>query len=515
VNSARSRRRFLAQAAALAAAPLLQSCAARAVRPTFTSDPFTLGIASGSPREGSVVLWTRLAPQPLAGGGLDPLPLAVRWEVADDEHFKRIVKSAEAIATPEAAHSVHAEVEGLEAGREYFYRFSCGDAASGVGRTRTAPRAGQGDERLRFAFGSCQNYEHGYYAAHRHLADEQPDLVFFLGDYIYEASHGKDSVRHHDAPEAMTLEGYRGRYALYKTDANLQRVHALAPWIVTWDDHEVSNDYADDVDESLDPHYLVRRAAAYQAFFEHMPLRKSVLRAGGYRVYDRFEWGSLATFHVIDDRQYRAHEVCPHPGRGGSNVVTDAQCPARLDAARTILGREQEAWLEGGFARSRAAWNVLVQQTLMAPAGVAVEGAIQHWTDGWDGYPAARARLLQSMSRTRLANPVVIGGDVHSQYFADLHLDPEDPRTPIVASELCGTSITSDGPSEKVVRERIAGNPWIRYGAGAVHGYTMVELSRGGLDARLRAVETVKREDAGIRTAKSVHVEAGRPGIAL
>jgi alkaline phosphatase D len=493
---------------------MLQACAARAARPSFSSDPFTLGIASGSPREESVVLWTRLAPKPLDAGGLDPLPLSVSWQVAHDDAFRRVARRGEAIASPEAAHAVHIEVDGLEPGRQYFYRFICGDAQSPTGRTRTTPRAGQGDERLRFAFGSCQQYEQGFYVAHRHLAAENPDLVVFLGDYIYESSWGRDRVRQHASAEPATLQEYRDRYALYKGDADLQKAHAMAPWIVTWDDHEVDNDYANDRSEELDPNFLKRRAAAYRAFFEHMPLRKSVLLGGGgYRLYDRFAWGDLAQFHVLDDRQYRAYEVCPKPGRGGGNVVGE-DCPERMDSSRTMLGAAQEAWLDAGFAGSRAQWNVLAQQTLMAPAGGRGKRGPVHWTDGWDGYPAARARLLQSIARSRLPNPVVIAGDVHAQYFADLHLDPEELASPLLAAELCGTSITSQGPSEKKVEAILAENPWIRYGNGSLRGYTLVEMTRSGLDAHLRAVETVKRNDAGVRTAKSVHVEAGRPGLA-
>jgi len=514
MHSLLARRRFLAQAAALAAAPVLPSCATSPQRPTFTADPYTLGIASGSPREESVVLWTRLAPKPLEGGGLDPVPLTVRWQVAHDEAFKRVAREGRELATPEGAHAVHAEADGLEPGRTYFYRFMCGDAVSPVGRTRTAPRAGQGDERLRFAFSSCQQYEQGFYVAHRHLAAEQPDLVLFLGDYIYESSWGRDHVRQHGAGIPFSLEEYRNRYALHKSDADLQRAHAVAPWIVTWDDHEVQNDYAGDRGQELDPQFPDRRQAAYRAFYEHMPLRKSVLVDGGYRIFDRYSWGALATFHVVDDRQYRAPQVCPKPGRGGGNVV-GASCTERLDPSRTMLGPAQEAWLDEGFARSRARWNVLAQQTLMAPAGRPGKDGLMHWTDGWDGYPVARARLLESIAKHSVANPVVIGGDVHAQYFADLHRDPEDARSPIVAAELCGTSITSQGPSAASVQALLDACPWIRYGNGSLRGYTLVEMNRDGLDAHLRAVETVKRNEASIRTAKSVHVAAGRPGLEL
>jgi len=267
---------------------------------TTTRYPFALGVASGSPRARSIVLWTRLAPLPLQGGGMEPVPCEVRWEIAADESFRRIVKSGAALASPERAHAVHVEVDGLDPAREYFYRFGTGDARSPTGRTRTAPAPGQGDERLRLAFASCQQFEQGYYGAHRHLADEGVDLVAFLGDYIYESSWGNDHVRKHGTPEPRTLADYRNRYALYRSDPNLQASHACAPWIVVWDDHEVENDYADDRSEELDPDFLARRAAAYRAYFEHMPLRASVLREGNeVRIYDRYEWGSLATIHAL------------------------------------------------------------------------------------------------------------------------------------------------------------------------------------------------------------------------
>jgi alkaline phosphatase D len=405
------------------------------------------------------------------------------------------------------------EVEGLEPAREYFYRFTCGDATSKAGRTRTAPRTGQGDDKMRFAFASCQQYEQGFYAAHRHLVADAPDLVLFLGDYIYESSWGRDKVRQHNAAAPFTLADYRNRYALYKTDPDLQRAHAAAPWIVTWDDHEVENDYANDRGETLDPQFLARRTAAYRAFLEHMPLRKSVLRDGGeIRIYDRFAWGSLALFHVLDDRQYRSHQVCPKPGRGGSNVVGD-ECAERLDPKLTLLGAEQEAWLEQGFAQSRATWNVITQQTLFSPAGGKRNERVVHWTDGWDGYPAARERMLDSITRARPANPLIIGGDVHAQYFANVRGPMVQGRAPILAAELCGTSITSQGPSAKVVDAILAENADIRWANGSMRGYTLVDLTRTGMEAKLRALDNVKRADSGIRTAATYHAVAGRAGL--
>ncbi|HXZ48650.1 MAG TPA: alkaline phosphatase D family protein [Usitatibacter sp.] len=508
------RRAFLERALALGAAGFLQplaGCASREVR--FASHPFTLGVASGSPRPDGVVLWTRLAPAPLEGGGMDPVPVDVRWEVAEDEAFRRVVRSGTQAALPAAAHTVHVEVDGLAPAREYWYRFFAGAEASPEARTRTAPAPGHGDERLRLALASCQQYEQGWYVAHRHLAAEGVDLVAFVGDYIYESSWGGDHVRHHASGEPYTLAQYRDRYAQYKTDPDLQRSHACAPWIVTWDDHEVDNDYANDRAEDLEPDFLARRAAAYQAFLEHLPVRASLLRpmAGEYRIYGRHSWGSLARLHVLDDRQYRSHEVCPRPGRGGSNVV-GPECAERLDPSRTILGERQERWFEEGMARSRAAWNIVVQQTLMATAGRPSARGLLHWTDGWDGYPAARERLLAAIERTRARNPVVLGGDVHANYVADLRVHPERMDTPVVATEFCGTSITSQGLGAGIVREIAAANPHILFAESTKRGYVVLDFARGHLETRLRTVASVKDPDSPISTRATFAVEDGHPG---
>jgi alkaline phosphatase D len=248
---------------------------------------------------------------------------------------------------------------------------------------------------LRLAVASCQHWEFGSYAAHRHIVAESPDLVAFLGDYIYE--WGPYQLRHPDRPtrtnESFTLADYRARYAQYKSDPDLQAAHLAAPWIVAWDDHEVANDYAGLVDERLSSTFAERRAAAYQAFYEHMPVRlPDPRRFDNVRMYQRYDWGRLARLHVLDDRQYRSPEVCPKPGRGGSNVVNARACPGLRDPARTMLGGEQDAWLAQGLSTSRARWNILAQQTLMAQmtyAPIVTPEDGRFWTDGWDGYPAA------------------------------------------------------------------------------------------------------------------------------
>jgi len=483
--------------------------------PRFAAYPFSLGVASGSPRADSVVLWTRLAPLPLReDGGIDPLPFEVRWEIAADESFRRIVKSGTAIADPSRAHAIHVEAGPLEPAREYFYRFDAGDARSPVGRTRTAPAPGHGDERLRMAFASCQQYEQGFYNAHAHLATEDIDLVAFLGDYIYESSWGRDHVRKHGAGEPRTLADYRVRHALYKSDGNLQKSHASAPWIVIWDDHEVENDYADDRSQTLDPHFLARRAAAYRAYFEHMPLRSSVLRANGeVRIYARHEFGALATIHALDDRQYRSHQACAPEGKGGGRLV-GGDCTERLIESRTLLGRDQERWLDEGLGASRARWNLIAQQTrFMESARPDGKGGFIHWTDGWDGYPGARSRLLASIAARKPANPVLIGGDVHANFVADIRARAGDSSSPILAAEFCGTSISSQGNTVRVTDEIRANNPDIAFAESTMRGYVLLDIRTRRLEAKLRVVETVKQPGAGVSTLASFAVETGRPGL--
>ncbi len=507
-----SRRKFLICAAGLAAAvPITRLLA----QPKFDLNPFSLGIASGYPAPDGVVLWTRLAPEPHAGGGMPDAAVEVAWEVAADEAFRKIVRSGKELAAPDWAHSVHAEVAGLAPGRRYFYRFHAGGAVSPVGRTRTAPVAGAAAQRLTFAFASCQQYEHGFYVAYRHMAAEDLDLVVHLGDYIYESSWGRNHVRKHDAGESVTLAEYRNRYALYKSDPDLQAAHAAFPWIVTWDDHEVQNDYANDRSQFADARgeFLARRVAAYRAYYEHMPLPRHMQPSGpDMQIYTRRDFGSLARFHVLDDRQYRDHQACPRPDRGGgSNVVQPGDCPELLQQGRTLLGATQERWLHDGLDGSGARWNVIAQQTVMAQVDRRPGEGQSFWTDGWDGYPKARERLLGFVSAKRVANPVVIGGDVHTSVVADLKTDFDDPKAPVVATEFVGTSITSQGISAKSVETWRSDNPHIHYASSARRGYTSMELSAKRCVARLR---TVNEKDPGspVHTLAAWTVEDGRPG---
>jgi alkaline phosphatase D len=499
------RRRFLEALAAAAVSPVLPACAQA---PRFARDPFALGVASGYPHPGGMVLWTRLV-------GADPASIPVRWEIAADESMRAIVASGSAVAEPQWAHSVRVEPQGLEADRWYWYRFMAGDAVSAVGRTRTAPRLDAAVPRLRFAFASCQQYEQGYYGAHRHIAADAPDVVAFLGDYIYESSWGRDHVRSHGAGEPYTLEDYRARYALYKSDPDLQASHAACPWIVTWDDHEVDNDYADNRPEDGMPReqFLARRAAAYQAYYEHMPLPARMRPSGpDMRIYTQLGWGRLARFFVLDGRQYRSWQSCPRRGRGGSNTVDVEKCDRLSDPDRTMLGRAQERWLEGALSGSRSSWNLLAQQTRMAQFDQKPGPGRRAWTDGWDGYPAARKRLLDFLSARRIANPVVLGGDVHQFNVADLKPDFDDPASPVVASEFVGTSITSQGWRQERLEKFLPDNPHMKLVESRYRGYTRVAVTAQAMRVELRGMESVTEKGAACDTLATFTVQDGNPG---
>ncbi|HEU4647251.1 MAG TPA: alkaline phosphatase D family protein [Burkholderiales bacterium] len=498
------RRTFLRALAAATVSPALPACA----QPRFAADPFALGVASGYPHPGGMVLWTRLV-------GVDPVAVPVRWEISSTRSMSKIVAAGSTYADPQWAHSVRIEPQGLEPGRWYWYRFMAGDAVSPIGRTRTAPRADAAVDSLRFAFASCQQYEQGYFSAYRQIAADSPDVLAFLGDYIYESSWGKDHVRKHSAGEPYTLADYRARYALYKSDPDLQAAHAACPWIVTWDDHEVDNDYADNRPEDGMPQeaFLLRRAAAYRAFYEHMPLPERMQPAGpDMRLYAQLGWGSLGRFYLLDDRQYRTWQSCARRGRGGSNTVDVEKCEHMFNPQRSILGPAQERWLEGALAGSGARWNFLAQQTRMAQFDQKPGPGRRAWTDGWDGYPAARKRLLDFLAERKIANPVVLGGDVHHFNVADLKADFDDPRSSVVASEFVGTSISSQGWPQERLEKYLPDNPHMKLVESRYRGYTRVEVTEKVMRVELRGMESVKERDAPCSTLATFVVENGHPG---
>jgi alkaline phosphatase D len=510
-----TRRSFLAGSASFALATMLSPRLRGVVsaRPALPGYPFTLGIASGDPAPDGVVLWTRLAPNPRQnGGGLPARPIEVGWQVAEDERMTKIVRAGTAVAVPEWAHSIHVEVDGLQPDRWYWYQFKCGGDLSPRGRTRTMPPVGAPAERLRFAFASCQKYEMGHYTAFEHMAREDLDLVVHLGDYIYEKGDDKQAVRPHGTPEVATLDDYRNRYALYKADPSLQAVHAMAPWIVTWDDHEVSNNYAGitpEFPEKMDTAtFLRRRAAGYQAYYEHMPLRRSALPSGpDMLLYRRLEFGALASFHVLDTRQYRTDQPL---GDG-----MKAPSPALLDPAGTMLGKKQHDWLFDGLEHSQTGWNILAQQVMMARGDRQAGPGELYAMDKWTGYEFERRRVLREIRDRRVVNPVVLTGDIHQNWANELAPDFDDPEAPNVAVEFVGTSISSagDGVDRPAYLDTLlAENPWVKY-HNSERGYVSCEVTRTAMRVDYRTVPYISRPHAPLNTRASFVVESGRPKL--
>jgi alkaline phosphatase D len=494
----------------------LNTCLALAVSNTapaadrrFSSNPFKLGVASGDPLPDGVVLWTRLAPDPLNGGGMPPDRVAVRWRIASDEKLQRVVKEGNSPATPELAHSVHVEVTGLQPGRDYWYQFSVGSEESPIGHTRTAPLAANSPGQVRFAFASCQHYEQGLFTAFEHMSDEDIDFVIHLGDYIYEGRGMDGRVRRHNSAEIQTLADYRNRYALYQSDSLLQRSHARCPWIVTWDDHEVDNNYAADIPEDGMPRqrFLERRANAYQAYYEHMPLRRSSLpRGSSMQLYRALRFGNLVDFTVLDTRQYRTDQPC-----GDGNKP---QCAEALDERATMLGPAQERWLLDRLDRSQARWNVIAQQVMMAKVDrrAGPEEALP--MDKWNGYEVARNRMLSFLAKRRPSNPVVITGDIHNNWAADLKTDWRNPNSATVGTEFVGTSISSGGDGADrlpSVDKYLPESPYVKF-FNSQRGYVRCTVTPERWTSDYRVVEFVSRPGSPIRTRASFVVENGRPG---
>ncbi|MDM0111658.1 alkaline phosphatase D family protein [Variovorax sp. J22R133] len=480
----------------------------------WASDPFTLGVASGQPRPDSVVLWTRLAPlQEDEAERSARAACTVRYEIFADEALRRRVAQGEAVTDASRAFSVHVHATGLAPQREYWYRFTCGNATSPVGRTRTAPAPDADVPRLRLALASCQHYEQGFYAAHREIAQRDLDLVLFVGDYVYEGSNPAFADRRHTGGVPQTLDEYRARHALYKRDADLQAAHAAHPWVLTWDDHEVVNDYTADREPAPlgTEKFLRRRAAAYQAYFEHMPLRVPPQDAA-MRIHDQLSWGRLADLWTLDCRQYRSHHACPDPQMDHGRIVIG--CADLRDASRTMLGSAQERWLTQGLAASNGRWKLLGQSTQVSSTTLDTPQGRQTWTDGWDGYPVARERLLQGIADAGVRNVVTLGGDVHRFVASDLRVVPNDAASPVVASEIVGGSVSSNGASLKTMERMLRDNPDIVHARGDERGYALLDVGRQHLSCEFRATATPATRDAAMSRQASFVIENGRAGVA-
>ena len=485
------------------------------------SDPFALGVASGDPLADSVILWTRLVPT-------EPLPdsdIEVDWEVATDDTMADIVSTGSAMAFAALGHSVHADATGLEADTEYYYRFRVGGFETTPARTHTFAAPGTMPEQFRFAFSSCQNWEQGYFAAYRDLVEQGGiDAFVFLGDYIYEYASGgysddRGRTTGHDF-ECETVDQYRQRYALYQSDPLLQAAHALVPWIITWDDHEVDNDYANasSEEDAEREAFLARRAAGYQVWYEHMPVRLDPPDGPDFPIYRSFAHGDLLQFHVLDTRQYRADQ---QRGEPFVDVIGEAvqvrDDTLSFSPEQTLLGEAQHQWLIDGVGTSGAIWDVLAQQVFMF-GGNAVVGADPPVVvvDTWDGYSGARQALLEAIGPVA-DNLIVLTGDFHSAAVADLRSDPFDLTLPIVGSEFMASSISSSffGDDEVIkglVEAALAGNPQLKW-FDTQRGYTVCDVTPERWHATFRAVADQFDEASPVETITEWEVIAGTPGV--
>lgn len=522
-----SRRRLLktfgAAAATALSLPALGKERVGIAQVPYLDYPFQLGVASGDPWPDGFVIWTRVAPKPLEPGfGMPKAPVEVSWDVAADEQFKTIVAKGTKVAFAELGHAVHVEVTGLEPGRDYFYRFSAGSFRSPRGRARTAPAAGAPTERVRFAVAGCQDYEQGHYTAFRHLSREGLDFVFHYGDYIYEgwanrATYLSRYTNQEEAkprrlilPESVSLDDYRLRYGHYRSDPDLQAAHAAAPWVAVWDDHEVDNNWVGELDSRDTPPevFLLRRVAAAQAYYEHMPLRRSSWPLGpAVQLYRRFAFGDLLDLHVLDTRQYRDEQPCGDDFKAG--------CADRLRAGAQVLGQKQEAWLLDGLGASKARWNGIAQQIMVMPFARTPDPEPLRNMDSWEGYADARRRLVRGLEERKRRNVVVLTGDEHQGYAGEIKRDDQDPTSAPVMTEFVATSISSGGdggdqrPLTPALLEK---NPHVKL-INDQRGYLVCDVRRDRWEAGFKVLDQVSRPGGTLSTRAKFAVEPDRPGL--
>ena len=501
------RRNFIINATlGLAAAQVPVPVAAKA---GFARNPFTLGVASGDVTQDSVVLWTRLAPEPLAAdGGLGRDAIPVRWELFLDEDRRQLIRSGEEPAVPRLAHSVHVDLRDLDPGQVYWYRFSAGSYVSEMGRTKTLPAPGGTPAAVRFVTVSCQNYTHGHFIAYDHVVADDPDFVLHLGDYIYETSYGETFRRHETEDMPPTLDGFRRRHALYKTDDNLKRAHARIPFFSTLDNHDAVID--------TDPATMAARAAAYQAWYEHMPTR-GYGNPGDNRFLIRriIRVGDLAQVNFPDTRQFRARQL-PCPGdrspHGFGNYVV--RCPEMFAEQRSMLGEEQENWLTHNILANSAPWNVIASSSVFSPFNLDIDGNTYNFTGSWDGYPANRDRVVDAIKRSKTGQAVILSGDMHSFWAIDgAQSSGAGDRFPGV--EFVVSSISANWPDQmdNPIADNLVRNPQIRFYEPDRRGYLLHEISAKEWQTTARAVDNVRDAQSDVFDLARFVVEHGKPGF--
>lgn len=515
-----SRRAALTGSFALAAGAnaFLSARPARSAEPArFNSDPFKLGVASGDPSSDGFVIWTRLCPDPFEpDGGLGDQVILVRWEVAEDEAFRKPVRAGAGVAYPERGHAVHVELTGLNPDRPYWYRFEAGGVRSLPGRTRTLPSVGAATDRFKVAWVSCQHFEQGYFNAYQDMVAWQPDLILHLGDYIYESSFGQQ-VRRHPNLDPRTLGDYRVHHAVYKLDEFLQLAHRSAPWALIWDDHDVANDYAGltAANPADQEGFAARRAAGYQAWFENQPIaRRSLVASGQMRIYQQLVVGDLAQFILLDTRQYRSPRACVDPARWRT---TSKFCPDNEAPGRTVLGADQEFWFGTTLDRSPTRWQAIVQPTMFAHVFQKnAEGQFTAYQDGWSAYPAARQMILDRIVRRGKQDVVVLGGDMHSFIANDVRAKGEGlADSPVVAAEFISGSITTQNYNYERFSRTFAepGNEHVKFFDDRVHGWGACDIGRDRWNVEFRQTSSTWVRNPTFSTLNRWTVEHGKAGV--
>ena len=505
-----SRRTVLSTGLASRGSGMLRAWPARAAELRFADDPFALGVASGYPEPNAAVLWTRLAPEPLVpGGGIPAEPIAVDWEVGADEQFRS------RRSPRHGPRDTGLGALGSRRGRGFGPRARL--LVSLHERRRAQPGRPHAHGRPRAARCRIASRSESRRASTSSRATTRPiarwPRTLSTSSSTSAITSTKAAARASPVrttrAECHTLEDYRQRYAIYKSDPHLQAAHAAGPWMLVSDDHEVANDYAAEHSGQDDPPelFLARRAAAYQAYYEHLPLpRRLVPFDGRQRLYTSRSFGDLATVLMLDGRQYRSRQACA-PG------PLVEPCAELYANERSMLGDVQEAWLRRTLGASTARWNLLGQQTLLAHLDQSGDGPRAYWADGWNGYPAARERLVEALLARPASNPVVFSGDIHAFLVNDVHAVAMDYDSPVVATELVTSSISSLGRAQDTFDRWRAENPNVRFARSDYRGYVRVDVAPEQLHAELVAVDDVARADSATHVLASFDVESGKPGV--
>jgi alkaline phosphatase D len=509
--------------------------------------PFQYGVASGDPLPNGVIIWTRVTPDPSAtpGTGLGS-PTNVTWEVATSPSFSTVVASGSVTSNASSDHTVKVDVSGLAPATVYFYRFAALGSTSAVGRAKTAPAASATPDRVRFGLVTCSNYPAGFFTPYRYLAGRNDlDAVLHVGDYTYEYGLGTYPTspvtgRNPDPTnETVTLEDYRRRQAIYKSDPDLQAAHAAVAWITTIDDHEVANDTwatgAENHQSSTEGDFTTRRDAAYQTYLEWMPIRPQAAGAGETRFYRRLRYGTLADFIMMDLRQYRDQQVITSDP---SLISASNQTNQNTDATRQVLGATQKSWLDGLLDETNPPkWRLVgnsvqfMQIDWLAntfrPTGFVYDGSGSKTSrngDAWDGYPAQRAALQAKIDSHRNDFDVVfLTGDIHSSWASELpsfaaNIPFYGPygayKGPSVGVEFVSPSVTSDGILEAVMagyglpRANAIGllntqlvpamyglNPHLKLLDGVSHGCAVLEVTASQVQCEFWYVQSTATSD--------------------